>query len=336
MRTLRKQIKQNAKRSLQGHWGSAIGAMLITGAVSVLFLLPTLLVMRLTWDIPSADFTTLLRVCPLPVYLAATVAVPLLGSLLTVPLFFGVKRWYLTAVSGQPEELSGIFFFFTTARLYFRSLWCAICLWVRQFLWSLLFLLPGYAVLGVSFFLATVGRQEPGVLLMALICMFCGGLLLLVSCILLAVFLTRYAIAPYLLADDDTLSARRAIRLSVRYTRGHRGELFLAMLSFLGWGLLCLLVFPAFFVVPYYQSTMSLYGKYLIECGRRHEAENEKTRQFTAQPGASASVPPCEPAQDDTFQPSSSTEEPIVTTADDLPGSDLLLEDPNGSDLSTF
>ena len=51
-----------------------------------------------------------------------------------------------------------------------------------------------------------------------------------------------YSMAPYVLADNPTFTAREALRESKRITQGHKGQLFILELSFFGWMLLQVLV----------------------------------------------------------------------------------------------
>lgn len=50
-----------------------------------------------------------------------------------------------------------------------------------------------------------------------------------------------YAMTPFLMAEDPTLTANEAIKLSQEKMRGHKGELFCLGLSFIGWSLLAML-----------------------------------------------------------------------------------------------
>jgi uncharacterized membrane protein len=50
-----------------------------------------------------------------------------------------------------------------------------------------------------------------------------------------------YSMAPYILADNPTLTARQALNESKRITNGYKGKLFGLYLSFIGWGLLSIL-----------------------------------------------------------------------------------------------
>ena len=66
-----------------------------------------------------------------------------------------------------------------------------------------------------------------------------------------------YSMAPYILAEHPEMTGREAINESKRITQGHKGELFVLNLSFLLWGLLCIVTlgFGAIYVGPYIQAT---------------------------------------------------------------------------------
>ena len=65
-----------------------------------------------------------------------------------------------------------------------------------------------------------------------------------------------YAMTPYILLDKPELSANEAITDSRMMMRGHKMELFLLDLSFIGWILLSILTCGILFiyVVPYMQA----------------------------------------------------------------------------------
>ncbi len=57
----------------------------------------------------------------------------------------------------------------------------------------------------------------------------------------------------YIVAENPKISVRKAMRLSIVMTNGHKSDLFMMRLSFVGWDLLCLLTGGALvlFVKPY-------------------------------------------------------------------------------------
>lgn len=69
----------------------------------------------------------------------------------------------------------------------------------------------------------------------------------------------RYSMAIFVLLDDPSKSVMDCIRESKRLTMGHKGELFVLDLSFLGWELLSVIPFVPLFTMPYLQVTKANY-----------------------------------------------------------------------------
>lgn len=66
-----------------------------------------------------------------------------------------------------------------------------------------------------------------------------------------------YAMGFYILADNPELTAREALARSKEMMRGHKMELFVLQLSFIGWYLLVSITFgiASIYVVPYMNAT---------------------------------------------------------------------------------
>ena len=73
----------------------------------------------------------------------------------------------------------------------------------------------------------------------------------------------HYSMAIYLLVDDPSRSPLECIRLSKEMMKGHKWELFVLDLSFIGWGFLAMLPLVGYAVqvwtVPYISMTKALY-----------------------------------------------------------------------------
>lgn len=67
----------------------------------------------------------------------------------------------------------------------------------------------------------------------------------------------RYRFALYNLCDDPSLGVMEALNMSKAQTRGHKWQLFVLDLSFIGWNLLCLLTLGilSIWIMPYVQQT---------------------------------------------------------------------------------
>lgn len=66
-----------------------------------------------------------------------------------------------------------------------------------------------------------------------------------------------YSMSFYILAENKGKSAHECIRESMELTNGHKMELFVLALSFIGWGLLCVVTvgIASIWVMPYMQAT---------------------------------------------------------------------------------
>jgi uncharacterized membrane protein len=93
----------------------------------------------------------------------------------------------------------------------------------------------------------------------------CLGSIVIVPGVILALGWSQYA---YVLRDEPELDAWAALERSRRLMAGHKGELFVLCLSFLGWFVLVGISFglASFYVMPYAQATMAAYHERLLEC----------------------------------------------------------------------
>ena len=71
-----------------------------------------------------------------------------------------------------------------------------------------------------------------------------------------------YSMTPYILAEHPNVTAKDALKISMRMTNGHKADLFVAELSFFGWMMLSSLtlhILGIVFVFPYLLTTMAGY-----------------------------------------------------------------------------
>ena len=85
---------------------------------------------------------------------------------------------------------------------------------------------------------------------------FLWSLLLIVPGIIKAL---AYAMVPFILEDEPTLSAEETLRRSSTMMAGHKWDLFVLYLSFIGWWFLSILTLGIgfFFLTPYVRATVS-------------------------------------------------------------------------------
>jgi len=108
-----------------------------------------------------------------------------------------------------------------------------------------------FSALSVNFF-----RKVGGMYWMAL-WVFLWSLLLVIPGIVKAF---AYCLTPYILADCPNVTATNALKLSMRMTKGHKMDLFVLALSFIGWMILSALTFGILYFVyvgPYMYATFA-------------------------------------------------------------------------------
>lgn len=98
---------------------------------------------------------------------------------------------------------------------------------------------------------------------------FLWGLLFIIPGIIKSL---EYWMVPYILAENPDIDPKRAMEISSRTTQGEKGNIFVLMLSFIGWMFLGAMACGVgmFFVMPYVESTYAeLFG------ALRYKAEKE-------------------------------------------------------------
>lgn len=205
------EYRRIARQRLSGNWGIAIAASLIAGLLGA---------GGSSIPIPSFDFSSVSETSPLSEYLPhfsqeGGAAIPVLSGVLIILLVFlaivtvvGIAL----AVIGSAMDLGRRKFFvrlihgetpdFGALFHYFRHLGKAFVLRL---------------LINIFIFLWSLLFVIPGI-----------------------VAAYRYAMAPYLMAKDPTLSPMAAIRMSKEIMRGKKMDLFILSLSFIGWSILCL------------------------------------------------------------------------------------------------
>ena len=77
-----------------------------------------------------------------------------------------------------------------------------------------------------------------------------------------------YSLTPYILAKYPEVPSKDALKLSMRFMNGRKGELFVLGLSFIGWCILAGLTFGIlgiFYVIPYMSITVTLWQKQVMD-----------------------------------------------------------------------
>ncbi len=109
------------------------------------------------------------------------------------------------------------------------------------------------------------------------------SIVLTAACLVIAYIKTlSYYMTPFILADCPNVSATNALTLSKRIIKGHKGEMFVMILSFTGWVILTLLSFMIllfFWLGPYIMAAFA--GQYNELKRRAIESGAVAAEEFT-------------------------------------------------------
>jgi len=196
----RSEIKAEARKSLSGKRGTAIGAL-------------TLYVLMFFVGYLLGLF-------------------PVLGFLLVTASVWFVDMPLMTGVSGvfvkiyKEENVSSTDIFSGFSSNYMRKV--GGMAWMQ--LWIFLWTLPVAIIVPISFGLV-VGRtlMSPSASLAPVVVLLCAMLIVPI------IKSISYSLTPYILADCPNATATDALRLSKTMMKGHKMNLFVFYLSWLGW-----------------------------------------------------------------------------------------------------
>ena len=157
---------------------------------------------------------------------------------------------FLLIFSRSPDPVS-LKSYFECYNKWGRGILTGLWRWLWLFLWGLIAvpiligLILLYTVLPVSISDSTIGALTPIVLLICLIPMFIKSI--------------EYSFVFFFVSEFSEIGIRKALRLSITIAKGHRWNIFVLDLSFIGWFLLCAISLGIGFlwILPYYYLTLT-------------------------------------------------------------------------------
>lgn len=331
MGTVRRTLKADARAALKGRTGAAAAVTFILLLTAFALTLAEA-VIPLLLNIPgclqhaaqAADFWETARTAA-PWYLLAALVSGLLSLIFTAPLTVGSCDWYMDTTYGEKQEAGHIFWPFGCRR-FWGSMVLRLVSGLLSAFWLVLFLALPAAGLGCALYSLYSFRFEAVAYTLLLTGALAAALLVPVMLVLLGIFLSWLELVPYLMGHRQNMGPIRALRTAARITRGHRFETFVFQLSFLPWMLLCCLILPALFVLPYRSMSMAFYTRYLLELEENRKnppaplpPETPFLSQAFEEPAAEAFADSEEPAETDAPEPlplSAAEETPVPADPD--------------------
>lgn len=228
-----KELKRQARETLNGRYGLPMGTYVVTG----------LIVLAVTFPF-HYSYQKNPGTLQFVIYSLATLIISLLSTVLSC----GIIRIHLDMARGKEKNFADLFYYFSKRpdRLIFAQLLLMLIVFAS--------LIPGVVCLVCLF----VFRSTAWTILAAI---------LMAAAFALTCYLSlSFGLVYYFLVDNETIGATAAFRLSFEHMKGNRGRLLYIWLSFIGMALLCLLSFGIGFlwVSPYMSQTVVAFYRNMI------------------------------------------------------------------------
>lgn len=180
------------------------------------------------------------------------------------PLYYGYCRFMYHLANGDDAQVSTIFTYFESIRMYGRAISYGISVISRYIECGLLCAVPAI-ICGAAWIM--LGRNPdlnlftPALGVLSVISIIGGA-------ILLFIVTRRYYLATYLFVMDkyDTAPSQ-CLKKSKVMMLGNVTKAVKLTLSYIPWFALCFFVIPWFYVYPYYKTATGVSAKWLIEMG---------------------------------------------------------------------
>lgn len=276
---IRFQAKESGRALLKGNWLRAMGIVLIVfllfmGLVELENGYRTVFGEPVLWsnNTPNTDTQSVV----------ITIVFSVLTILFVLPLLTGQAEWYWNLTEKEKSGIGDVFGWFGSIRLYTKSVWISVRVFVRGLLWSLLIAGIPMALLAAGVYVEPIYGSSDTVQLLALLMIVTGCVLLLAAVLLLGLVFARYFLVYFLLVEDNTRKTGSVLREARVLSRGYRWEIFKFELSFLLWFASCFLFLglPMLFVMPFFCSSATVLAKHVIFTQRaRSKAPQPKETQ---------------------------------------------------------
>jgi hypothetical protein len=186
----------------------------------------------------------------------------LICYLIFIPYETGVRHWFYRVSSEQYPPFMFVFYYFSSAKWYFRALWIRFRLEVRKCFWWILFLMPSILLKLTLDYPDGPQKGAAGVLYGVIYGLF---VLSLFGGVLGAFYFNlRYYLVYYLWFEHPEQKLKILVRQSVEMMKDHRTEMIPLCLVLLLLALFSVFVLPILVFIPAFYILTSLQARGLL------------------------------------------------------------------------
>lgn len=182
---------------------------------------------------------------------------------ITLPLFFGVLRYFWRLLNSAKDNPIIVFYYFSKKNLYLKTIKLLFSLFLRLLPTIIILIIPIIFVWlissGAFFDIFDMNIPIWSANLKYLVSIFS-----VLSVIILIAVSLKFYIAPLLFVADEEIDIAEAIHMSTVISKKTALDFYYLILSFLGWIFLSLLCIPLVFTLPYIISAYTVHIRFAI------------------------------------------------------------------------
>lgn len=185
-----------------------------------------------------------------------TLLIPWIVFILLSPFINGLIRFFYIPSYTNNYDVNDLIYYFRKG-YYERALKFNLSYFFRMIIPTIIFFIPviTYAILCSLLFKDFLNSPSFTIVLIILI---------ILSLVLTYLYSIRYFVASRIFIEEENFEIKRYFEISKDIMNNKTMEMFRLLISFVPMILLCLLVLPIFYVIPYILQSFSISAKYLI------------------------------------------------------------------------
>ena len=270
-----KEIKNQALESLTNNWPRAITIISIILCIHIIFSLGEAAVYSYFTTVGAVSLNENIFSGNIFLIILSLTRI-LLGFVIISPAISGAVWWFIHCVKGHNNSVSTLFVCYENNRVYLKTVFLHLVLSliaIGLFLPSSICVYAAYRTVQASY--ASGANNTIQVILIT--CFFILTLCFFVLGILISL---RFILSNYLFVLNPDLPIKQILSSSFRIMKKYRKDLLVLILSFSGWIIPGLFIFPLFFIAPYYAMSITVFMNRVIDEASQYD-ENLLIRKNT-------------------------------------------------------
>lgn len=202
----------------------------------------------------------------------------LFSAFINFPLFLGIIRFFWRMLLGCSDNPIAVFYYFSSGKLYFKTVKLLFALVYKLLPISILVSLPAIFLwlLSQTYMFEFFGLAIP---LWTRNLEFAILFAKTFSLSIIIVISLRYYISYVLFVSNDDIDVMEAIYMSSVISKKSSLDFIYLIFSFIIWIILSVFVFPLVFIIPYFITSYLVHSRFVIAEYNNH-IENLKTAQY--------------------------------------------------------